>query len=129
MKEGSWLNLIIFVLGISFFFSGCATINKQSAQSTEDLLMAVGFTVKVASTPEGEAKLKALKPLKIVRATREEKVIYVYPDPYNCKCAYVGGEEQYAEYRRLIAQRNVAEDNFAAAEFTESTPVEPDWWW
>ena len=128
MKEGSWVHLIGFILGISFLFSGCATINKQPAQSTEDLLMAAGFTVRVASTPEGEAKLKALKPLKIVKATREGKVIYVYPDPYNCKCAYVGGEPQYAEYRRLAAQRNIAEDDFAAAEFTEPTPVEPDWW-
>ena len=101
MKIGSWGCRIVFMLAVSFLFTGCATLTKQEARSTEDLLIAAGFTLKVPSTPEGEAKIKALKPLKLVRATKDGEVIYVYPDPFNCKCAYVGEEQQYAEYRRL----------------------------
>lgn len=121
--------LIVFGLGISLMFTGCATLNKQTAQSAEDRLIAAGFIMKMPTTPEGEAKIKALKPLRMARATKDGQVIYVYPDPYNCKCAYVGGEQQYAEYRRLSIQQQIAEDNLMAAEAIETDPVGSAWWW
>jgi hypothetical protein len=71
------------------------------------------------TTPEGEAKLKALKPHKMVKGMKEGKVVYVYPDPQKCGCAYVGGEQQYAAYRRLALQQQIAEDNLLAAETTD----------
>ena len=93
-------------------------------------MIAAGFVKRFATTPEGEAKIKALKPLKIAKGIKDGQVIYVYPDPYNCKCAYVGGEPQYAEFRRLTLERQIAEDNLAAAEATiETDPTGSTWWW
>jgi hypothetical protein len=129
MRKRGWVCLIVLGLGISLMFTGCATLNKQAARSTEDRLIAAGFTMKVPTTPEGEAKIKALKPLKIARGIKDGQLIYVYPDPYNCKCAYVGGEQQYAEYRRLSIQQQIAEDNLMAADMIETDPVGSAWWW
>jgi len=103
-------SLIVYMLVVSsIIFAGCATIDKGKTQNTEDLLIAAGFTRRVATTAEGQAKLNAIKPLKIVRAKRDSEVIYVYYDPYDCKCAYVGGEREYAEYKRLTIQQKVGE--------------------
>jgi hypothetical protein len=109
MGKGALVCLIGSMLVVSSLFTGCATVRKGKTQNTEDLLIAAGFTKKFATTTEGQAKLNALKPLKIVRAKKDGEVIYVYPDPYNCKCAYVGGEQQYAEYKRLAIQQKVGE--------------------
>jgi hypothetical protein len=121
--------LTICMLVLSFIFVGCATIHKNQARNTEDLLIAAGFTQKIATTPEGQAKLNALTPLKLVRATKDGKVIYVYPDPYNCKCAYVGGEREYAEYKRLAIQQNIALENLTAAEMIPVPSADPGFWW
>ena len=97
--------IVCMLVVLTIIFAGCATINKSKTQNTEDLLIAAGFTRRVATTPEGQAKLNAIKPLKIVKAKRDGEVIYVYYDPYDCKCAYVGGEREYAEYKRSIQQK------------------------
>ena len=127
MRKAALGCLIVCLLVVSSLFVGCATIRKDNTKNTENLLIAAGFTQKVATTTEGQAKLNALKPLKMVRATREGEVIYVYPDPYNCKCAYVGGEREYAEYKRLAIQQQIAEDNFMPTEIME--PTDPGLWW
>ena len=121
--------LIVCMVVFSSLFAGCATVNKGKTRNTEDLLIAAGFTRKVATTPEGQAKLNAIKPLKMVRAKRDGEVIYVYYDPYNCKCAYVGGEQQYAEYKRLTIQQKIGEENFETPEMMED-PLDPaSWLW
>ena len=118
--------LIVCILVVSsIIFAGCATVNEGKTRNTEDLLIAAGFTRRVATTPEGQAKLDAIKPLKIVRAKREGQVIYVYYDPYNCKCAYVGGEQQYAEYKRLAIQEKIGDvDRSGVPEWIED-PLAP----
>ena len=121
--------LIVCVLIASSLFVGCATIRKDQTRNTEDLLIAAGFTQKVATTAEGQAKLNALQPLKMVRAMKDGKVIYVYPDPYNCKCAYVGGEQEYAEYKRLAIQQQIALENLTAAEIVPGPSADPGFWW
>ena len=130
MRKRLLVGLAVFVLGIGLLVQGCSTVRKQTAQSTEDRLIAAGFVRKVATTPEGEAKLKALKPLRMAKGTKDGQVIYVYPDPTNCQCAYVGGEQQYAEFRRLTIEGQIAEDNRMASEATlETDPTGTGWWW
>ena len=121
MGKGALVCLIVCMLVVSSLFSGCATVHKNEARGTEDLLITAGFTKKAATTPEGQAKLSALKPLKMVRAKKDGEVIYVYPDPFNCKCAYVGGEQQYAEYKRLAMQQQIGVENSETIEMMEGT--------
>jgi hypothetical protein len=126
MRGRSLVWLMAFGLGLSYLVTGCATLKEMSAQHTEELLIAAGFTTKVPTTAEGEAKFKALKPLKMVRGMREGKAVYVYPDPQGCGCAYVGGEQQYAEYRNLVLQQETAEEDVLTVE-PSADPL-GEWW-
>ncbi|HTP05330.1 MAG TPA: hypothetical protein VMM54_09270 [Nitrospirota bacterium] len=104
MGKEALVYLIVCVVVISSMLTSCGTISKHEARRTEDFLLEAGFTKKLATTAEEQAKLSAFKPLKMVRAEKDGEVIYVYPDPDNCKCAYVGGEHQFTEYKRLRYQ-------------------------
>ncbi|MGZ6219985.1 MAG: hypothetical protein ACXWMV_08305 [Syntrophales bacterium] len=128
MGKGALVCLIVCMVVVSSLFAGCATVRKNESRGTEDLLIAAGFTKKFATTTEGQAKLNALKPLKMVRARKNGEVIYVYPDPYNCKCAYVGGEQQYAEYKRLAIRQQMGEQDSEALEWLDKPTMDPESW-
>jgi len=128
MGKGALVCLIICMVVVSSLVAGCATVRKNQSQGTEDLLIAAGFTKKVATTPEGQAKLSALQPFKMVRGIRNGEVIYVYPDPYNCQCAYVGGGQQYAEYKRLVIQQQMGEQDSEALEWLDKPMMDPESW-
>jgi hypothetical protein len=106
---------------------------KTKAAGTEKYLLAAGFTSKHPNTPEAWNKFKSLKPLKMIKTKKDGQVIYVYPDPYNCKCVYVGDEKQYAEFMKLCLEKKIADENLQATEMWESGPPAPvpydDWWW
>ncbi len=128
MGKRAFACLIGCMLVGSSLFAGCATVHKNQSQGTEDLLIAAGFTKKFATTSEGQAKLNGLQPLKMARGIRNGEVIYVYPDPYNCKCAYVGGEQQYAEYRRLVTRQQMGEQDSEALEWIDKPMMDPESW-
>jgi len=126
----------IFLAGLIFtaLFFGCATAEKQRAQNVEDLLLAAGFMKKFPQSPEEEAKLNSLKPLKILSVMSGREVRYVYADPYSCKCILVGGQQQFNGYQSLVLQKDVAMDN--AMIYAEQMQIaaetdsgSPDWWW
>ncbi len=118
--------VIAFLLFASWMIAGCAAIQKQEAKSTEDLLIAAGFTQKVPHSPEDVAKLKAMKPYQLVRRMKDGEVIYIYPDPNVCQCAYVGTEKEYSEYKRLAVQQRIAQENLEAADEMRMAPA---FWW
>ncbi|MEW6270721.1 MAG: hypothetical protein AB1689_15670 [Thermodesulfobacteriota bacterium] len=115
------------VLG-AMLLASCAAIRRDEAQSTENLLTAAGFKARPADTPAKVAQLKSLPPLKMEMRQKDGKVVYTYADPDNCSCLYVGGPQQYAEYRRLALQQQIAEDQMAAAESEEAAAMDWDMW-
>jgi hypothetical protein len=134
MNSKTILWTAVFMLGFSFMSAGCAAMKRKEAAGTEDILIAAGFTSKVPGTPEAWARFENLKPLKLIQTKKDGEVIYVYPDPYNCKCAYVGNEKQYAEYKRLALQKKIAEENLQAARMWDAgppygPPYDGYWWW
>jgi hypothetical protein len=101
MEKKTVLWIALFLLGVSLACSGCAMLGKNKVADTENRLLSAGFVRRQPVTQEDLARLEKAQPLKLVRATRNGRVIYVYPDPYTCKCIYVGTEEQYQEFRRI----------------------------
>ena len=87
--------------------TGCASLRREEATATEQLLEAAGFQMRPADTPERLARLREMPALKLVTDTREGEPRYAYADPEVCRCLYVGGPKEYAEYRRLALQREV----------------------
>jgi hypothetical protein len=121
--------VLVLLLGASFACSGCAAINKRKAANTEELLSSVGFVPKQPVKPEDIAKLEKVDPLKLYRAVRGGQVIYVYPDPYNCKCVYVGNEQQYQEYKILVMKRQAALEPPYKWESDATGGVSENFWW
>jgi hypothetical protein len=112
----------------AILLASCAAIRREEAQSTENLLAAAGFKARPADTPDKVAQLKSLPPLKMQMRQKDGKLVYTYADPDNCNCLYVGGPQQYAEYRRLALQKQIAEDQVAAAEAEEDAALDWGMW-
>jgi hypothetical protein len=89
--------------------SGCATLRRQDAVGTEQLLAKAGFQKRNADSPEQARSLASMPPFKIVARGVGRDVAYTYADPVNCRCLYVGEPRHYVEYQRLATEREVAE--------------------
>ena len=96
-------------LAVAVMLTGCATIRRSEARSTEQLLAAAGFVVRPAATAERQEGVAAMPPYRLESRTKDGKVVYTYADPDACKCLYVGGPKEYSEYQRLRAQRRIAD--------------------
>src|SRR6266478_3735649 len=77
--------------------SGCGTAQKQ----TESLLRQSGFNSVPATTPFQKEELAKLPEGKISKVAQQQKIYYVYPDRSH-KLLYVGREEQYQLYQRIL---------------------------
>jgi len=106
---------------LAFGLSSCAT----SVQQTEDDLAAAGFVVRPADTPARQAMLKRLPPNRFVTRSSGGSVSYVYADPVNCKCLYVGNQQAYDAYRRARQQERIANEELWAAQ----TYADAQWNW
>ena len=82
--------------------AGCASIQRYEIEETERMLAAAGFEMRPADTSEGQQDLRSTPSHRIVRRTRDGNAVYVYADPDNCRCVYVGGDTEYSVYERLI---------------------------
>ncbi len=94
----------IAMMTLTSALAGCAL----ATQNTETLLSQAGFRKLPADTPKRAEHLQTLAPHKIIRRTTDGKSYYVYADPSNCKCLYVGNESAYAAYKGLAAAQQAA---------------------
>ena len=110
---------IVVLLLPSGMVDGCAATRKDEARSADDLLVAAGFKARPADTPEKLAQLEGLPALELQVHSKNGKLGYSYADPYSCKCLYVGGPSQYAEYQRLAVKQQISTDKLEAAKAKE----------
>jgi len=115
---------IITMAGLSLALASCETVS-QSVQSKEDNLSAAGFVVRPANTPARVAMLKRLPANKFLMRSRGNTVSYVYADPINCNCLYVGTQKAYSQYRQTQAQDRIANRQLLAAQ----TYADAKWDW
>ena len=91
---------VLMVLG-----GGCATIKRYGVREHERMLAAAGFRIHPADMPELQEDLQSMPPHQLVSRTKDGNVVYMYADPDNCRCVYVGGGIEYSEYQRLRMER------------------------
>ena|SRR5438093_5497725 len=108
-------DVLVFAVAL-LTLSGCATIRRHEAASTEQLLAAAGFQMRPADNPERIHDLTVMPPLKIVARSQDDNVRFTFADPYKCRCLYVGGPEEYSAYQRLVREKQIAEERLQAAE-------------
>ena len=87
-------------------FVGCAS-ERELYKDTERMLIAAGFQVEPADTPEKLDQLKALPPhtLVPVRVGAGETIDYVYADPDVCHCLLVGNQKAYQAFGQLVVSK------------------------
>ena len=101
--------------------AACTTVHEFSATRNEKLLKTAGFKVVAADTPEKIESLNTLAAGKISRVGRGGQIYYVFSDPYECRCLWVGLEPQYERYRRLETEEMVPTVELVGIE------AGPDW--
>lgn len=108
----SWVFAATFTVALI----GCATMQKDNTQTTEQTLSAAGFQMKLADTPAKLAQLQGLPQRKLVPQQQNGAIRYVYVDAQYCQCVYAGTETNYQEYQKLALQRQIALEEVSAAQ-------------
>jgi hypothetical protein len=106
---------------------GCAALQRDSVQSTENHLAASGFTVIPANTPARQAMLASLPPERVSQRIEGAHVSYLYADTILCKCLYVGGQRAWGRYQADAQARRLARDQIDAAEMNDNDMGGWDW--
>ncbi len=109
-------------LAVAFMLSACATPQERVA-SKEDHLIAAGFVARPADTPQRQALLARLPPHHFVMRNLNGQYVYMYADPLVCGCLYVGSDAAYTQYRKMLFQQNLANEQETAAQLNS----DPGW--
>ena len=106
---------VIFVLTLVVSIAGCAAIQSNKTQEQEQLLSAAGFKMIPATTQAEIENLNTLTPNKVLFSVRDNKPLYWYADPTNCKCVYTGDQAAYQRYEKLLTESQIANEVEQAA--------------
>ena len=87
----------------------CASTRESKRVDMKKLLTSAGFRMGVADTPEKLAELKKLPQREMVPREEGDKLVYIYADAENCKCAFIGDEEAYKKYQKLTHAKQMAD--------------------
>ena len=107
---------------------GCAAIQNKKAIQTERLLAAAGFQMKLADTPDKLARLQEKPQRVLAPVNKDGTVYYLYADATSCECLYIGSEEAYQRYQKIVVQRNIAEDQRMAAQMNQNAAMDWGMW-
>jgi hypothetical protein len=123
-----WFATLMLAAVAGLVLSGCTYFRREEADHTESTLAAAGFQMKPADTPKREAGLARFPVRKIVSRVRDGQVTYFYADPDFCKCLYFGNQEQYARYKQLAIQQQIAQEQVESAEMNEDAAMDWGMW-
>lgn len=112
MKTIKSLCFLLSLLLAAIFSSSCASTN---ASNTEPLLSAAGFVSRTPQNGKQQELYNAMPSYKVHRGEYKGKVIYAYKNEAK-GMAYVGDEAAYQRYQQLAVQRQIARDNYMAAQ-------------
>src|SRR5438132_11194399 len=102
--------------------AACAAIQRFEVRDTERMLVAAGFHMRLADTPEPQEDLRSMPPYRIVSRTKDHNLVYMYADPDNCHCVYVGGSNEYSEYERRMVETKITQRTAGKDGGAPSTP-------
>lgn len=74
----------------------------QTQRTIDRDLAQAGFVMRPADTPGKMKRLQALKPRAFTTRVRNGVRYYIYADPYDCKCAFVGYQQAFDSYRDMV---------------------------
>jgi hypothetical protein len=128
MAKTTWVRCTILGSGLAVALAGCAAIDRQETERTEQMLAAAGFQMRTADTPAKLADLTRLQQQKLVRQERDGEPTYVYADATDCQCLYTGNQDNYDQFQRLRVQEDVASQEMMAAEMNQEAAMNWEMW-
>src|SRR5258705_5367265 len=84
-------------LAAAMVLTGCATMRRSEARSTEELLAAAGFVMRPADTAERQQRLAARPPYRLERPAKDRKVAYQHAAPNRCLSLYLGWPQRHPQ--------------------------------
>ena len=107
----------VVLVSISLFvlLSGCTAIHSSEAESTERILAAAGFQMRMADTDAKIAHLQQFEQRKLIPQIKDGKQMYIYADADYCKCVYAGTAAAYQRYQSFALQKKIADEQSMAA--------------
>jgi len=82
-----------------------------------------------ANTPDREAELKQLPPNKFVPRTTGDQVEYIYADPVDCNCLYIGDQKAYGAYRQEMLTKHIVDEQQMTAQMYQDNWDWGGWDW
>ena len=116
----------LMLLGI--LLGACGTLEVDQARETEQMLVAAGFRVKLADTPEKLEFVDDLDQLKLLAHTQGDARYYFFADALRCRCVYWGSEAAYQRFRQLAMDRLIDEDRMNAEPEDKDAPMNWSLW-
>jgi hypothetical protein len=97
------LPAIMLLLGTSVV-SAAEAPGRPSLEQNSFFLSSAGFHIQVANDPAGQKALHALPAHRFVANGSGEALRYLYAEPQHCVCIFVGNQQAYDRYLKLINQ-------------------------
>jgi hypothetical protein len=82
---------------VALLLASCAGAPPSPPQADTNKMLAAGFKIVAAKTPDQQMHVKALAPGRFTELQRTGKHFFVYPDPANSR-VYVGTPKEYQAY-------------------------------
>jgi len=101
---------ILVVLGLGVAVTACAS----KAETKQEMLSSSGFKAVAPKTPAQVASFKSLPAHKLAKTTYKGEPAWVYADPTNCGCVYIGDQDAYNVYSKKTAQAKATDAMEAA---------------
>ena len=76
----------------------------SAQRATGMLLEDAGFKMREANTPQKLERLRSLTPHKLIARQKNGVPYYLYADPDDCKCLFIGDKIAFENYRAMPAQ-------------------------
>jgi hypothetical protein len=88
--------------------------SRPALDKTSLYLTSAGFRIQVANDPAGQKALRALPAHRFVPNGVGDALRYSYAEPQHCVCIFVGTQQAYDNYNKMLRQPLKATDNVPA---------------
>ncbi len=119
---------LVSILLLVTVLPGCAAMQRRKAHDTERQLMAAGFQMRLADTPEKLDQIQAMPQRQIVPRQHGGLPVFVYADADYCKCLYVGTERVYRRYERIALVKGLVDERRETAAMQEDAAMNLGAW-
>jgi hypothetical protein len=88
--------------------------SQLSLDKNSFYLTSAGFRVQIANDPAGQKALRALPAHRFVASGVGDALRYSYAEPQHCVCIFVGTQQAYDNYNKMVRQPLRPTDNVPA---------------